>query len=173
MEHHYEIEHKGILLRPLQHGDIESLRLWRNDAENSQYIRKIPFITSEAQEAWFAAEMRDPATLTFAICADSELVGSVAFYDIHEGAAEFGRLMVGSAKGKGIGFRATEASMRFAFEVLQLVSIQARVSVDNIAALIIYIRIGFCVKSREYNPQAQMDEFELSLTNDRFFRLTA
>ena len=112
MDHDLEIHHKGITLRPLSHCDIESLRAWRNDPENSRYLRKLPLISQEDQEAWFRRYLQEEGSYCFAIVDGKTLVGSVALYDVSEGSAEFGRLMIGEKKGCGYGSRATEAVLR-------------------------------------------------------------
>lgn len=171
MKHNYSIEYEGVTLRPLEHKDIEQLRIWRNDAENSRYIRKIPQISPCDQENWYEDDLRDSSTLTFAICIGSELVGSVALYDLKDEDASFGRLMIGGAKGRGAGSRATIATLKIAFEELNLEEIDAEVSVDNTPAIVIYTRVGFCVVGRNYNTAAKMDEFKLRLTRGRFYCL--
>lgn len=171
MKHEYSIEYEGVSLRPLEHGDIEQLRLWRNRDDNSRYIRKLAYITSEKQEAWFAEDSKDPSVLTFAVCNEGKLAGSVALYDLGSATASFGRLMIGDAKSCGIGGKATIAVLRIAFESVGLAEVTAEVSVDNTPAIVIYTRVGFCIVGRGYNPDAKMDEFKLSLSRERFNNL--
>lgn len=172
MDHSYSVSVGDVQLRPLAHRDIESLRLWRNDAENSRYIRKIASISPEAQEAWFASYLEDADTLTFAIDASGELAGSVALYDIAGTQAEFGRLMVGKRKGSGIGGKATYGILKIAFEELGLIEVLAEVSVDNTPAIIIYTKLGFRVTGRTFNKLAGMDEFSLIIDRARFEALS-
>ncbi|MDO4851329.1 MAG: GNAT family N-acetyltransferase [Actinomycetota bacterium] len=171
MKHNYHVQCENVELRPLRFEDIEALRIWRNDAANSRYIRKLPEITPEAQIAWFEAECEDDTSLTFAICVDDELVGSVSLYDITDSSAEFGRLMVGESKGKGIGRKATLATLDIAFNTLHLEIVRAEVSVDNMPALVIYVRVGFCITGKSFNEAAQMDEYKIELDAPRHHRL--
>ena len=171
MDHDYDIEHEGVSLRPLRRTDIEQLRIWRNDATNSRYIRKIPEITSDAQQKWFEDYLLDDTTYTFAIEYAGELVGSVALYDIDGKTAEIGRLRVGAANGRGVGGKATAAVLKIAFDVLGCDEVRAEVSVDNTAALIIYVRLGFCIVGRRFNSDANMDEFLLCISEPRFSAL--
>lgn len=171
MRHNYGIEYDGIQLRPLERGDIELLRQWRNDPCNSQFIRKLPEITPEAQLAWFQAYLQDNSDITFAVCENDVLLGSVSLYDPDGSAIEFGHLMIGEAKGQGAGRRATNAVLKLAFEQMEYETVNAEVSVDNTAALIIYVRAGFCITGRRYSEKAQMDEFTLALNRNRFFAL--
>jgi RimJ/RimL family protein N-acetyltransferase len=171
MEHSYHAEFEGVELRPLKREDIEALRLWRNDAENSRFIRKLPEITSEVQSTWFEAERADETSITFAICMEGELVGSVSLYELTESSAEFGRLMVGVSKGRGIGFKATLAALGVAFNTLNVRIVKAEVSVGNMPALVIYIRAGFYITGRSYNDLARMDEYSIEIDADRYRRL--
>jgi len=171
MKHNYHVQCENVELRPLQRDDIEALRIWRNDASNSRYIRKLPEITPEAQASWFEAECEDNSSLTFAICVDDELVGSVSLYDLTDSSAEFGRLMVGKSKGKGIGRKATLATLDVAFNMLHLDNVKAEVSVDNMPALVIYVRVGFCITGKSFNEAAQMDEYKIEIDATRYHRL--
>ncbi len=170
MDHSYSIEFEGVRLRPLARGDIEALRVWRNDEANSRYIRKIPHVTPEAQEKWFEGYLDDDTVYTFAICVDGQLVGSVSLYDPEGSSVEFGKLMVGSSKGQGVGKRATKAVLALAFDVLGFDEVKAEVSVDNTTALIIYTRVGFSITGRRYNELAEMDEFTILLEKADFRR---
>ena len=168
MKHAYTISFNNILLRPLAFEDISDLRIWRNDPENSKYIRKIPFITEEMQELWFKNYLQDSLEITLAIEYDKSFVGSVSLYDIQETSAVFGKLMVGRQKGKGIGRQATLACLKLAFSQLGLTEIQAEVSVDNTAALIIYIDAGFRIVQRRYNEAIGLDEYVIRIDKKRF-----
>ena len=168
MNHQYRIQDKNVALRPLLEKDIESLRVWRNDSKNSKYIKKIPHINKEGQLAWFRRELEDGTSITFAIDYNGEMVGSVSLYDIKDKTCKFGRLMIGAHKGKGIGGVATKLACEFAFNHLSCDKVFAEVSVDNTSALKIYVRCGFEVASRRFNPSAEMDEFEILLTRERF-----
>lgn len=170
MEHEFSIACPGLVLRPLGHGDIESLRIWRNDPQNSTFFRKIGEITPEAQENWYAEYLLDDTHACFAAEHDGKLVGSASLYDIEGSEAEFGRIMVGPAdcKGKGFGSRLSYLTVKAGFELLGLNALRATVAVDNTAALIVYVRLGFCVTGRFHNDASGMDEFNLYLTRERF-----
>lgn len=170
MDHSYYIEFDGVELRPLAHADIEALRVWRNDEANSRYIRKIPYVSPEAQEKWFEGYLSDEAVYSFAICVDGRLVGSVSLYDPEGSSIEFGKLMVGAGKGRGVGKKATKAALALAFDVLGFDEVKAEVSVDNTTALVIYTKAGFSITGRRYNELAEMDEFTILLEKANFRR---
>ena len=172
MKHSYRYQYEDIELRPIEERDIETLRVWRNDSSNSKYIRKIPEITPSQQQAWFESYLQNESEFGFSIVdGNDELLGSVFLYGIEGTQAEFGRLIVGAAKGKGIGGKTTNAILHLAFEELGLTKVVATVSVDNIAALIIYTKVGFRVTGRQFNEAACMDEFSIEIDATRFSRL--
>lgn len=173
MDHSNSIIVDDVILRPLARQDIEALRIWRNDSLNSKYIRKIPYITPEQQQRWFESYLADESIMAFSILEkDGVLRGSVSLYDFDgRDAVEFGKLMVGEGKGRKIGSKATIGALRIAFENVGVDKVVAEVSVENTAALIIYIRIGFVITGRRYNAEAEMDEYSIEITRDRFYRL--
>jgi RimJ/RimL family protein N-acetyltransferase len=172
MNHEISLSNNDICLRPLAHEDIEWLRVWRNDPENSRFLKPIPYITPEMQEAWFREYLGDPDTYTWAIDETRDmnrLVGSVSLYhfiaDIHEpgipaydlslkkdaggkdagSACEFGRLMIGDpeARGRKIGFMATTLCVDIAFRIFGVEWIYLFVAKGNIPAYKIYRAVGF------------------------------
>lgn len=84
MKHQYSGGFGEVVVRPLEEGDIESLRVWRNEPSNTRYLSKVPFITPEMQKKWYENYLANDEELQFAICfKDSgELIGSAALYDI-------------------------------------------------------------------------------------------
>ena len=70
---------KGNLigLCPLEKGDLETLRKWRNNPEFRQYFREYREISGEMQEEWFRRTLNDKNTIMFSIrrLEDNQLVG--------------------------------------------------------------------------------------------------
>lgn len=150
MEHTKEIYFKNVYLRPLMERDIESLRAWRNNPDNSVYLNKLPFITSEMQKKWFNEYKSDKDNMCFAIVECKELnrlVGSLSLYAFKEDECLFGKLLIGDkdAHGRSIGLNATIAACTLAFQELQLKRINLFVYADNLAAYHIYLKAGFQV----------------------------
>ncbi len=148
MDHNYFAQYGNVLLRPLCHDDIEYLRHWRNNLEETRFLRPIGIISPEKQEQWFQNYLLDPREITFAIVETKELkriVGSVSIYEIEDDRAEFGKIRVGdpAAHGKGIGRTATVLALAVGFERLGLQKITACVHRENIAARSNDLRVGF------------------------------
>ena len=86
MNHQYHASYENIMLRPLERKDIENLRVWRNDATQTRFLRKIDHITPEMQEKWYESYLKDNDTIAFAIEETEHLhrmVGSLSLYDFH------------------------------------------------------------------------------------------
>ena len=117
MEHHYCAEYQNIKIRPLKKDDIEMLRVWRNDTDQTRFLRNIGHITKEMQENWYESYLKDPDVLTFAVEETEKvnhMVGSLALYNFHGEEAEIGRLQIGdlNARGMGIGGKSFVLAMK-------------------------------------------------------------
>ncbi len=151
MEHNYSVKNKNILLRPLYEKDIELLRNWRNDKNNARFLRQIPFITHEAQKQWYEKYLNNNDEICFAIEEREELnrlVGSLSLYNFKGDTAEFGKILIGDkeAHGRKIGYNATVAALKIAFDDLNLKRVVLEVYENNLAAKRIYEKTGFIFK---------------------------
>ena len=150
MKHHYSAVYGEVTIRPLERKDIENLRIWRNDASQTRFLRNIGHITREMQEKWYEGYLQDTDSIVFAIEETKRLkrmVGSLALYNFENGQAEIGRLQVGDleARGHGIGGKSFELAMAVGFKKLGLKRIYASVNRENLAAYKSYTKIGFQV----------------------------
>lgn len=167
MEHNYNNQCENVVIRPLGAGDLEYLRVWRNDSANTKYLRKIPYITYEMQKNWFNNYLRDETVMVFAIeevehvCG---LVGSMALYNFEAKQAEFGRLLIGdnNAHGLRVGLNALKALKKIAQNDLNLQKIYLHVYKDNLPALKVYKEAGFSITS-QYVSDNKLTEYIMSI----------
>jgi len=148
MDHNFTAKYQNVMLLPLTKEHIESLRTWRNDTQNTRFLRSIPFITPEMQDNWYKTYLANADELCFVIYENQVLnrvVGSLSLYDFHDRQAEFGKILIGDeqAHGKSVGYHALLAVLRIAFEELKLEKVVLRVYDENIAAKHIYEKAGF------------------------------
>lgn len=148
MKHNYSARFANVLLRPLEEGDIENLRRWRNDMQQSRFLRPIGHITSEMQRAWFQKYLTNENEMTFAIVETKDLnrmVGSVALYDFDGNIAEIGKIQIGDpeAGGRGLGRISLVMAMWIGFKKLGLNKIIGAVHQENISAHKNDMRVGF------------------------------
>ena len=148
MDHGYEYRLENVYLRPLQHSDIEYLRIWRNDSNNNKFLNKTPYITEEMQESWFKSYLTDMGIITFAIIEESVLhrvVGSLSLYNFEKDSVEIGKVMVGDSEAHGlkIGTNATKAATLIAFEQLKINRVYLHIFEQNIPGVKSYQNAGF------------------------------
>lgn len=169
MIHNYRIDYENVTLRPLDENDIESLRVWRNDPENSQYLSKIPYITPVDQKSWFEKYLLNMDELVFAIIENRDLkrlVGSLSLYHFTPESCLFGKILIGDkeAHGKKTGLNATIAATKIAFEQLRLKHVYLFVYSDHGAALSIYKKAGFSIVDEHRSDNGK---WEYTMTKHR------
>ena len=150
MEHTNEITYKNVWLRPLKECDIEFLRNWRNNPDNTLYLKKISYITPEMQKKWFEGYINNKDEICFAIIENNELnrlVGSLSLYHFENDECLFGKILIGDvdAHGRKVGLNATLAAIKIAFEQLKMKRVRLFVYADNLVAYKIYSKAGFNV----------------------------
>ena len=152
MKHDYSARLGDIFIRQLDENDIELLRIWRNDQENTKFLRNVGYITEEMQRTWYQGYLKNEHDLVFAIEDTGELkrvVGSLSLYDWNKEAdtCEIGKIQIGdpAAHGKGIGRRTLVMAMKIAFQKLGITKIVASVHPDNVQAYHNDMKIGFRV----------------------------
>lgn len=166
--------YKNVDLRPLNENDLELLRIWRNDANNSKYMQPLKYITSEMQINWFENYLSNSDLYTFSILENNvlnRLVGSVSLYNFNKISAEYGKIMVGDpeAHGKNIGKNAICLCLHIGFTEFNLEKITASVHEKNIPAFKIDQQVGFSVIGRHfYNNEG--DELELAISKSEFYK---
>ena len=154
MKHNYSLKKENILLRPLRKDDIEMLRIWRNNPDNSKYLRQIGYIDKESQEKWFENYLNNNDEIAFAIEECNELnriVGSCSLYNFNNSSAEFGKILIGDeeAHGKKVGLNAVKAAVEIGFNELKLNQITLEVNAKNKPAIKTYESAGFiCCSSK-------------------------
>lgn len=167
MRHDYREIYKNIEIRQLNENDIEYLRKWRNNPDNTTFLRKIPYITHEMQRDWFRAYLDDEEEMVFAIVENytiHHVVGSLALYNFSNAQAEIGKILVGepNAHGLNVCVNALSAAMKIAREKLSLHKIFLHVYKDNIPAVKVYKRAGFVVVDEHVSDNGMM-EYTMSI----------
>ncbi len=135
-----------ITIRPITYKDTEDIIRWRNsEYVNARFIDRRMF-TKESHEAWLKNFVETGKVAQFIILLDGEGVGSVYLRDIDHDKkdAEFG-IFIGeeSARGKGVGTKAAEIILDYAFRGLKLDKVFLRVYKDNPGAIRSYEKAGF------------------------------
>ncbi len=150
MRHEFKSKYKNVYLRPLSEQDIELLRNWRNNPNNTMFLRKIPFITTTMQKEWYLRYLDNDDEICLAIEEDKELhrvVGSLTLHDFTDESCELGHILIGDkeAHGKKVGVNASIAASQIAFKEMGLEKVYLHVFSANIAAFKVYQQAGFKV----------------------------
>lgn len=170
MNHNMVAVYKDITLRPLAENDIESLRQWRNNPQNTEFLTNIGQISPEQQKRWFENYLQDDTETIFAIVDNQVvkgIVGSVSLYGINNQTAEVGKILIGDSRahGRGIGRKALVMAMLIGFKMLNLEKIVGAVSPDNIQAYTNDMRVGFQITG-EHTLENGILEKEIEINID-------
>ena len=172
MKHNYCAENNICRISPLKEENIENLRKWRNDKNLSKFLRTVPDISNEMEERWFHEYLNDKTICFFSITdrTTDHIVGSLALYDITGDTCDIGKIVIGdpSAHGKGIGYNSFLLAMSIGINELEIKKFRLDVHTENIAALSIYVKIGFeIIGSHDFMKGGK--ELEMSIDRERFY----
>lgn len=145
MNHFYSMNGEKVILRPLEAGDLERMRILRN--QNRHFFVSSDEITEEAQRRWYETYLTRENDYLFSIFYQEHWVGAVSLYEVDQnsGQAEFGRLMIDrkAAGVGGLGVDAARTACKIAFEQMNIQTVTLEVYADNVAAQITYLKAGF------------------------------
>ena len=153
MNHTITVSYDNVLIRQPVPDDLEMLRTWRNDPDNSRFLSKMDRITEEMQQIWFQGYLKDEDHCMFVCEETRELrraVGSVSLYNFRPGICECGKIMVGDteARGKGIGKLGIALAMYAGFEIFQVSAIDAVAYEENTASVKTLQKAGFQISGK-------------------------
>ena len=143
---------EGARLRLLEERDLALTRAWRNQDQIRRWFLMSKPITPEQHQEWFRLYRDRDDDFVFVIEETEVLrrpVGQVALYHVDwlRGRAEFGRLMIGEEKARGLGLarRVMKLLIDHAFGPLGLRELYLECLNDNHRALAVYADSGFKV----------------------------
>jgi len=143
---------EGARLRLLEERDLAFTRAWRNQDHIRRWFLMSDPITAEQHLTWFGLYRDRDDDFVFVIEETDVLrrpVGQVSLYHVDwlSGRAEFGRLMIGEKKARGIGLarRVTTLLIDYAFGPMGLREVYLECLDDNHRALAVYADCGFKV----------------------------
>lgn len=149
------LESERVRLRPLTEADLPLTLAWRNEDDIRRWFFHSALITPEQHRAWFESYCEREDDFVFII--EEKImfrapVGQVAIYHVDRrlGRAEFGRLMIGDLRARGMGLAktATQLVIDFASRDLGLHEVYLEVYEANAPALAIYRACGFVETGR-------------------------
>jgi RimJ/RimL family protein N-acetyltransferase len=133
-------------LRMLTAGDLPATIAWRNHPESRGWFHTTHEISAVEHSEWFRRYLERDDDYVLILEIAGAPVAQVSVYDVNNGVAEFGRLLVDPvARGRGISHRAIALCLRFAVEVLGLRELRLEVKTDNVRAIRAYEAAEFRV----------------------------
>ncbi|HBT40371.1 MAG: GCN5-related N-acetyltransferase [Thermotoga sp. 50_1627] len=136
-----------IILRPVELSDIDRL-LNINDEEVRQYLLSVFPLNKIREEEWVKNLYTGQRDIVFAIAMaeTNQLVGTTGLHSIDwvNRCAEFGIAVTDKSYwNSGLGTQATQLTLRYAFEYLNMNRVQLRVYEYNHRAIHVYEKCGF------------------------------
>lgn len=162
-----QVEAYGIILEPITEADLETVRRWRNAEHVKMHMQYREYITEAMQQSWFKA-LDKSCNYYFMIQKESEKVGVVNLKDIdwtHQ-TAEAG-IFIGEENYLNtlVPVLATVSIMEYAFEVLRLKSLKAKIASGNLKAVLFNESIGY-----QKLEEPAGEGFDYYSTNEPAFR---
>lgn len=138
MDHNFSCEYKRVILKPIKRGDIEQVRVLRNNPQIRRWFNYSEEISKENQLKWYEKYLSDPTDYMYAVFLrndPSKLIGTYASYnlDLAKRTIEVGRLMVDSQNisERGLGYDIVGAAIKLVFENLPVDIITGEVFAEN------------------------------------------
>jgi len=142
------LEGQNVYLRSISYDDTDLIVKWRNQDNVKRYFFCRDEFTRESHENWLKTRVEPGEVDQFVVCLkeNDKPIGCTYIRDIDydNSKAEYG-VFIGEedARGKGIGKEILEITVRYAFDVLKLHRIYARVIDTNKASLYCFLHCGF------------------------------
>ena len=142
------IDGQRVYLRSITYEDTEQIVKWRNKESVKKYFFYRGEFTAESHTKWLKERVETGEVVQFVVCDinDDRPIGCTYIRDIdHDNKkAEYGVFLgEDDVRGKGIGEEILDLTVDYAFNVLKLHRIYARVRVDNYPSLYSFLHCGF------------------------------
>lgn len=165
------------VLRALELKDLPLLQEMINDPEMERMVIGWSFPTSEKQQQdWYNRIILDQKNFRFGIEYEGQFVGvsTLTKIDWKNRSADHGIKLCNKApKGVGIGTDAVYATMKYAFEELQLNRLYGSFLDYNIPSQKLYAKCGWkvegCFRQSVFKNNAYHDEYPTSILRDEYF----
>ncbi len=166
-----------VVLRALELKDMPFLLEMINDPEMEKMVIGWSFPTSEKQQLdWYNRIIGDQKNFRFAIDYNGDFVGmsTLVKIDWKNRSADHGiKLCSNAPKGTGIGTDAVFATMKYAFEELQLNRLYGSILDYNIASQKLYSKCGWkiegCYRQSVFKNNAYHDEWPTAILREDYF----
>ncbi|MCW8138887.1 MAG: UDP-4-amino-4,6-dideoxy-N-acetyl-beta-L-altrosamine N-acetyltransferase [Planctomycetota bacterium] len=141
----------GTTLRPVEPGDRELIRCWRNQPDVARFMHTEHEITPEEHDRWFARMLIDDSVAYWVIELDQEPVGLVYLTQIdlrNERCSWAFYLASSTVRGRGVGSVVEFTILRHVFEHLGLQKLCCEVLDFNQPVIDMHASFGFVEEGR-------------------------
>ena len=151
-----------VYIRPLTVEDASTSYKWRNDAEVWRYTGSKPdrIVTEEMEREWARKVISDPARINYAICLrpSNKYIGNIYLVDVKDGCGELG-VFIGDRNqwGKGYAQKALQLLKQVVNSEFGVKNISIGVNIDNVSALIAYLKAGARIQAEDAWMQLLLD----------------
>ncbi len=159
----------GITLSELAEADIELLRGWRNAPEIAENMEFTGHIGSAQQMVWFNDLSKKP-NYYFIITHQNNKIGLIHLNEFdNQNLSAHAGLFIAEKKytGTGVSLGASLMLLTFAFNILKLKTVYAKVKQSNKAAINYNMGLGF-VLDKHLNSQFDLYNLTPELFNNKF-----
>ena len=171
------IKGEKVLLRAMEEKDMPFLLEMINDPEMEKMVIGWSFPNSMKQQMeWYNRVVSDSKNLRFAIEYEGKFVGisTLIKSDWKNRSADHGiKLHQSAPKGVGIATDAVYATMKYAFEELQLHRLYGSILDYNIPSQKLYAKCGWvkegCYRQNVFKNNEYHDEWPMAILKDEYF----
>jgi RimJ/RimL family protein N-acetyltransferase len=128
-----------VWLRPATASDVDVIYEWQCQPETRRFGRNNAVPSRDEHEAWFAARLRNPASLLNIIMCGSEPAGTLRLDRLDPYAYEVSIVVSMSCYGRGLGLAALELARRLVPES----QIKAEILLGNTRSEALFTRAGY------------------------------
>jgi ribosomal-protein-alanine N-acetyltransferase len=134
----------GVVLRPLERSDAESLFAAHGDERTHHYWSGPAHRNIEETRQYIADTIAMTGAHVWAITENGgQALGRIALFVQREGVGEIGIIMIPAATGRGFASKALKLVADYGFGPLDLHRIAADIDPDNNASISLFLRGGF------------------------------
>ena len=167
----------GLRIRTVENGDLEKMRVLRNDSSTWTMLECIDFLDAEAQRQWFEKVRLASDRRYYILCDDqNDFIGIVRTDQIDRvnRSIRIGVDIVPELRGQGFGGKAFTLLKKFCFDYLNMHRVWLAVIETNEVAIKLYKKQGFkeegCYRSAIFRDGKYRDYIIMSILEAEYQR---
>lgn len=173
------IRSKNLTLRILESRDIETLRIWRNDPEISQFFADAAPISEPEQKIWFERVSTNPCAYYMIVEKDDKFIGVANVKDIRwiHRTGSYGIYCLPSASNQMIPVEAAILFLDWCFDCLNLRKIHGDILDSNTRSQRFHKGLGFqdegILRKQVFHQGEYHDLVAVGVFRDEYMKATS